>query len=159
MLANLKRGARSADGRVSTYPTYTDRPLRRVGRVGLSEAQPGASGRATLMANFQMMDVSWARAESETAGLVQILLDQQSQEIVAALLLGWGGDEVIQVIRHFMATGARYLVLRDALPIQPTAAEFLPLLLDKVVPLRLRDHDRFNGVSPSPGAAPAVPMR
>ena len=75
VLANLKGGARSADGRVSTYAMYTDPPL---GRVGLSEAQARESGRATLVANFQMKDVSRAKEESEIAGLMQILVDQQS---------------------------------------------------------------------------------
>jgi pyruvate/2-oxoglutarate dehydrogenase complex dihydrolipoamide dehydrogenase (E3) component len=133
VLANLKGGARSADGRVSTYAMYTDPPL---GRVGLSEAQARESGRTTLVTNFEMKDVSRAKEESETAGLMQILVDQQSEEIVGASLLGFGCDEVIQVISNFMATGARYQVLRDALPIHPTVAEFLPFLLDKLEPLK-----------------------
>jgi len=132
VLANLKGVARSADGRVSTYAMYTDPPL---GRVGLSEAQARESGRATLVANFQMKDVSRAKEESETAGLMQILVDQQSEEIVGASLLGFGCDEVIQVISNFMATGACYQVLRDALPIHPTVAEFLPFMLNKLEPL------------------------
>jgi pyruvate/2-oxoglutarate dehydrogenase complex dihydrolipoamide dehydrogenase (E3) component len=132
VLANLRGGARSADGRVSTYAMYTDPPL---GRVGLSEVQARESGRATLVANFQMKDVSRAKEESETAGLMQILVDQESEEIVGASLLGFGCDEVVQVISTFMATGARYQVLRDALPIHPTVAEFLPFLLDKLEPL------------------------
>ena len=57
---------------------------------------------------------------------------QQSEKIVGASLLGFGCDEVVQVISNFMATGASYQVLRDALPIHPTVAEFLPFLLDKV---------------------------
>lgn len=133
VLANLKGGARSADGRVATYAMYTDPPL---GRVGLSEAQARESGRSTLVTNFRMKDVSRAKEESETAGVMQILVDQQSEEIVGASLLGFGCDEVIQVISNFMATGARYQVLRDALPIHPTVAEFLPFLLDKVEPLK-----------------------
>jgi pyruvate/2-oxoglutarate dehydrogenase complex dihydrolipoamide dehydrogenase (E3) component len=132
VLANLQGGARSADGRVSSYAMYTDPPL---GRVGLSAAQAKASGRATLVTNIQMKDVSRAKEESETAGLMQILVDQQSEKIVGASLLGFGCDEVIQVISTFMATGARYQVLRDALPIHPTVAEFLPSLLDKLEPL------------------------
>ena len=133
VLANLKGDARSADGRVSTYAMYTDPPL---GRVGLSEAQARESGRATLVANYQMRDVSRAKEESETAGLMQILVDQKSEEIIGASLLGFGCDEVLQVISNFMATGSRYQVLRDALPIHPTVAEFLPFLLDKLEPLK-----------------------
>jgi pyruvate/2-oxoglutarate dehydrogenase complex dihydrolipoamide dehydrogenase (E3) component len=133
VLANLKGGARTSEGRVTTYAMYTDPPL---GRVGLSEREAHDSGRPMLVANFQMKDVSRAKEESETAGLMQILVDQQSEEIVGASLLGFGCDEVIQVISNFMATGARYQVLRDALPIHPTVAEFLPFLLDKLEPLK-----------------------
>lgn len=133
MLANLMGGARSADSRVSTYAMYTDPPL---GRVGLSEDEARKSGRAMLAANYQMKDVSRAKEEGETAGLMQILVDEQSEEIVGASLLGFGCDEVIQVISSFMATGARYQLLRDALPIHPTVAEFLPFLLDKLEPLK-----------------------
>lgn len=132
VLANLRGDPRSADGRVSSYAMYTDPPL---GRVGLSAAQAKASGRATLVASVQMKDVSRAKEEGETSGLMQILVDQQTQEIVGASLLGFGCDEVIQVISIFVATGARYQVLRDALPIHPTVAEFLPFLLDKLEPL------------------------
>jgi pyruvate/2-oxoglutarate dehydrogenase complex dihydrolipoamide dehydrogenase (E3) component len=133
VLANLNGGVRSADGRVSTYAMYTDPPL---GRVGLSEAQARESGRAMLVTNFEVKDVSRAKEEGETTGLMQILVDQQSEKIVGASLLGFGCDEVIQVISNFMATGARYQVLRDALPIHPTVAEFLPFLLDKLEPLK-----------------------
>ncbi len=78
----------------------------------------------TWTPNFQMKDASRAKEESETVGLMQILVDQQSEEIVGASLLGFGCDEVIQVISNFMAAGARYQVLRDALPVHPTDAEF-----------------------------------
>ena len=132
VLENLTGGSRSADGRVSTYAMFTDPPL---GRVGLSEAQARESGRPTMVSNFQMKDVGRAKEESETVGLMQILVDQQSEQIVGASLLGFGCDEVIHAISNFMATGARYQMLRDALPIHPTVAELLPTLLNKVEPL------------------------
>jgi pyruvate/2-oxoglutarate dehydrogenase complex dihydrolipoamide dehydrogenase (E3) component len=106
--------------------------------VGLSEGEARASGRATLAANFRMLDVSWAKEESETTGLMQILVDQQSEQIVGALLLGFGCNELIQGNSTFMATGARHQVLRGALPIHPTVAEFLPFLLNKLEPLKQR---------------------
>ncbi len=111
---------------------FTDPPL---GRVGLSEAQARESGRPTLVTNFQMKDVGRAKEESETVGLMQILVDQQSEQIVGASLLGFGCDEVIHTISNFMATGARYQLLRDALPVHPTVSELLPTLLNKFEPL------------------------
>jgi pyruvate/2-oxoglutarate dehydrogenase complex dihydrolipoamide dehydrogenase (E3) component len=133
VVANLQGGSRTADGRVSTYAMYTDPPL---GRVGLSEVEARKSGRATLVVNQPMKEVSRAKEEGETRGMMQLLVDQESEQIVGATLLGFGCDEVVQVISNFMATGARYQVLQQALPIHPTIAEFFPTMLGKLKPLK-----------------------
>lgn len=133
VLANHDGGARTADGRVATYAMFTDPPL---GRVGLSEADARKSGRPMLMVSWPMQDVSRAREEGETTGLIKLLVDAADDRIVGATVLGLNGDEVIQVISNFMATGASYRVLRDALPIHPTVGEFLPFVLGKLRPLK-----------------------
>jgi pyruvate/2-oxoglutarate dehydrogenase complex dihydrolipoamide dehydrogenase (E3) component len=51
-------------------------------------------------------------------------------------VFGLNGDEVIQVISNFMAAGASYRLLQEALPIHPTVSEFLPFLLGKLEPLK-----------------------
>ena len=79
---------------------------------------------------------SRAKEEGETAGMIKLLVDAQGERIVGATVLGVSGDEVIQVISNFMATGASYRVLREALPIHPTIAEFLPFVLGKLKPLK-----------------------
>ncbi|MBC7471387.1 MAG: mercuric reductase, partial [Ramlibacter sp.] len=89
-----------------------------------------------LAVNWPMASVSRAREEGETSGLIKLLVDAQSERIVGAAVLGLNGDEVIQVISNFMATGASYRVLRDALPIHPTVGEFLPFVLGKLRPLQ-----------------------
>ena len=133
VLANLQGGSRTADGRVATYAMYTDPPL---GRVGLSETEARNSGRPTLMVSWPMSRVSRATEEGETSGIIKLLVDAQDERIVGAAVLGISGDEVIQVISNFMATGASYRVLRDALPIHPTVSEFLPFVLGKLQPLQ-----------------------
>ena len=125
--------SRTADGRVSTYAMFTDPPL---GRVGLSEAEARKSGRPTQMVVWPMSKVSRAMEEGETAGLIKLLVDAQDERIVGAAVLGINADEVVQVISNFMATGASYHVLREALPIHPTVSEFLPFLLGKLQPLQ-----------------------
>ncbi|HSV44294.1 MAG TPA: hypothetical protein VLJ58_00770, partial [Ramlibacter sp.] len=124
--------ARSADDRTMAYAMYTDPPL---GRVGMSETEARASGRPMLIASFDMKNISRAKEESETAGLIQLLVDAQSGRFAGATVLGMNGDEVIQVISNFMATGAHYQVLKDALPVHPTVTEFLPTILGKLKPL------------------------
>ncbi len=126
-------GARTADGRVSTYAMFTDPPL---GRVGLSEVEARKTGRPVRMVSWPMARVSRAIEEGETTGLIKLLVDAQDERIVGAAVLGLNGDEVIQVISNFMATGARYQVLAQALPIHPTVSEFLPFLLGKLQPLQ-----------------------
>ena len=133
VLANHEGGSRTADGRVPTYAMFTDPPL---GRVGMSESEARKSGRPMLMVNWPMARVSRAREESEATGLIKLLVDAQDERIVGATVLGINGDEVVQVISSFMATGASYRVLRDALPIHPTVGEFLPFVLGKLQPLQ-----------------------
>jgi pyruvate/2-oxoglutarate dehydrogenase complex dihydrolipoamide dehydrogenase (E3) component len=134
VLANgSSQHARSADGRTMTYAMYTDPPL---GRVGQSEAQARASGKRILMATFDMKNVSRAKEESETTGLVKLLVDADTERFVGATVLGINGDEIIQVISNFMATGASWHVMKEALPIHPTVTEFLPTILGRLKPLQ-----------------------
>jgi pyruvate/2-oxoglutarate dehydrogenase complex dihydrolipoamide dehydrogenase (E3) component len=133
VLANHDGGNRSADDRTMAYAMYTDPPL---GRVGLSEGEARASGRPMLMASFPMQHVSRAKEEGETIGLIKLLVDAQTERFVGAAILGINGDEIIQVISNFMASGASWHVMRDALPIHPTVSEFLPFILGQLKPLR-----------------------
>jgi pyruvate/2-oxoglutarate dehydrogenase complex dihydrolipoamide dehydrogenase (E3) component len=87
------------------------------------------------MATYAMSDVSRAKEEGETAGLMKLLVDAGTERITGAALFGFAADEVVQVLSNFMATGANWRVLRDALPIHPTVAEFLPTVLEQLKPL------------------------
>ena len=126
---------RSADDRTMAYAMFTDPPL---GRVGIGEAEARAlvtKGRKVLMATHAMADVSRAKEESETAGLIKLLVDGDTGRFLGAAIFGIQGDEIIQVISHFMATGAHHEVMKHALPVHPTVAEFLPTVLGKLQPL------------------------
>ena len=131
-LANHDGSTRSADDRTMVYAMFTDPPL---GRVGMSEAEARASGRRILMATFDMKDVSRAKEESETTGLIKLLVDADTERFVGATVLGINGDEIVQVISSFMAAGASWRVMKDALPVHPTVTEFLPTILGKLKPL------------------------
>ncbi|HVZ46267.1 MAG TPA: mercuric reductase [Ramlibacter sp.] len=132
VLANLQGGSRSAAQRNMIYAMFTDPPL---GRVGMNETQARGSGRRMLMATFDMKDVSRAKEEGETTGLVKLLVDAETGAFTGATLLGINADEIVHVIAGFMATGAHWQVLRDALPAHPTVAEFLPTILGRLKPL------------------------
>ncbi len=124
--------SRTVDGRVTTYAMFTDPPL---GRVGISSADARASGRRVLKAEVPMSSVSRAVLESETTGVMRILVDGDSEEVLGATFLGLQADDVIQVISTAMQAGVRYPALRDSLPIHPTVAEYIPSMLSALSPL------------------------
>ena len=123
---------RSIDGRITTYAMFTDPPL---GRVGMNDEQARQSGRRVLKAEVPMSRVSRAVLESETTGVMRILVDADTEEILGATILGLQADDVIQVIGTAMQGGVRYPVVRDALPIHPTVAEYIPSILGYLEPL------------------------
>jgi len=131
-VANRKGGDRSANERYTTYAMFIDPPL---GRVGMSERQARESGRNVLKAVVPMESVSRAILDSETKGLIKVLVDADTEQILGAAALGMQGDDVIAIFSNFMYTGASYKVMRDALPIHPTVAEFIPTLLNRLRPL------------------------
>ena len=123
---------RTVDGRIPTYAMFTDPPL---GRVGMNNAEARASGRRVLKAEVPMSRVSRAVLEDETIGVMRILVDADTEEVLGATILGLQADDVIQVISTAMQAGVRYPTLRDALPIHPTVAEFVPSILTSLSPL------------------------
>ncbi len=118
---------RSLALRIPTYALYIDPPL---GRVGMGEKEARGSGRNIGMAVRPMSRIARAREKDETAGLVKILVDMDSEEIVGAAILGVGGDEVISVFTPFMYTGASWKLFRKAVLPHPTVSELLPWILD-----------------------------
>jgi pyruvate/2-oxoglutarate dehydrogenase complex dihydrolipoamide dehydrogenase (E3) component len=132
VIANHEGGNRSADDRIMTWAIFVDPPY---GRVGMNEQEARESGKNVLMVNYDMADVSRARLGSETRGMMKILVDADTEKILGAGILGLHGDELVQVVSYFMHTGASYKVMRDALPIHPTMAEYFPTVLQQLKPL------------------------
>lgn len=132
---NLAGGRRSADERTGIYAMFTDPPL---GHVGLYEGDAKrlvAGGRRISQAVHAMKDVSRAKEESETVGLVKLLIDEDSGLFLGATMLGIEADEIIQAISLVMASGGTWRTVRDALPAHPTVTEFLPTIIDRRKPL------------------------
>ena len=128
----LQHPPRTVDGRVTIYALYTDPPL---GRVGMTINEARASGRNVLKAEVPMSSVSRAILEGETTGLMRILVDADTEEFLGATILGLHGDDLIQIIGTAMQGGVHYPAVRDALPIHPTMAEFIPSALWSLKPL------------------------
>jgi pyruvate/2-oxoglutarate dehydrogenase complex dihydrolipoamide dehydrogenase (E3) component len=131
--ANLFDGEnRRVSDRIPAHALYIDPPL---GRVGMSEADVRDSGRPALIGKLAMADVSRAFEKGETEGFMKILVDAETKEILGAAFLGTGGDEAIHCVLDAMYAKAPYTLLQRAMHIHPTVAEFIPVLLDDLVPL------------------------
>jgi pyruvate/2-oxoglutarate dehydrogenase complex dihydrolipoamide dehydrogenase (E3) component len=132
VMDNINGGDRKVTDRHMAYNLYTDPPL---GRVGMSENEARQSGRDFLMAIKPMSHISRALEQAETNGMIKLLVDAGTKQIVGAAVLGFHGDDVIQAISYYMATGATYVPMMHALPIHPTISEFLPTILGELKPL------------------------
>ncbi|MCS2158753.1 mercuric reductase [Scandinavium sp. H11S7] len=124
-----------ADRRALSYAMFTDPPLGRVGMTLAQARERVKEGAQILVADFRMADVSRAKEESETYGMIRLIVDAQSERFLGAAILGIGGDEIISVISNFMASGASYRQMLQALPVHPTVAEFFPTVLARLKPL------------------------
>jgi len=131
--ANLFDGERRrVSDRIPAHALYIDPPL---GRVGMTEADVRKSGRPALIGKLAMEDVSRAFEKGETEGFMKILVDAETKEILGASFLGTGGDEAIHCVLDTMYAKAPYTLLERAMHIHPTVSEFVPTMLEDLVPL------------------------
>jgi pyruvate/2-oxoglutarate dehydrogenase complex dihydrolipoamide dehydrogenase (E3) component len=123
---NLLRGEdRSVADRITAYALYMDPPL---GRAGMTEAEARQAGKRVLVARMPMSDVARAIERSETAGLMKLVADGDTKQLLGAAVLGIEGDEVVHCIIDLIQARAPYTVLQRAVHIHPTVAEYWPLL-------------------------------
>ncbi|MEZ5661093.1 MAG: mercuric reductase [Burkholderiaceae bacterium] len=127
---NLAGAQRSVDDRPTIYAMFTDPPLAHVGLYEADARKLVAQGRHISMAVQAMQGVSRAKEESETVGMIKLLIDEDSGHFLGATILGIEADEVIQAIGLVMACGGTWQQVRNALPIHPTVTEFLPTVID-----------------------------
>jgi pyruvate/2-oxoglutarate dehydrogenase complex dihydrolipoamide dehydrogenase (E3) component len=128
----LDNDPRRVTDRIDCYALYTDPPLA---RAGMTEAEVRKSGRPALIATMAMQDVSRAIEKGETKGVMKILVDKETKQILGASLLGLAGDEVIHCILDVMYAKAPYTVMQRAMHIHPTVSEFIPPMIGELVPL------------------------
>ena len=124
--------SRRVSDRIPAYALYIDPPL---GRAGMTEADVRKSGRPALIGKLAMEDVSRAFEKGETEGFMKILVDAETKEILGASFLGISGDEAIHCVLDAMYAKAPYTLLKRAMHIHPTVAEFIPTMLDDLAPL------------------------
>ena len=122
---------RRVSDRILCYGLFTDPPL---GRIGITEQEARESGRRVLIGKRMMTRVGRTRERSETDGFIKILVDADSEQILAAIL-GIGGDEVVHALLTAMCAKLPYTVVSRAVHIHPTVAELIPTVLQDLEPL------------------------
>ena len=125
--ANLIDGEdRRVCERVSAYALYIDPPL---GRVGMTEAEARNSGRKILTSRRPMSRVARAVEKGEVQGLMKLVADAETKQILGAAILGTGGDEAIHGLVDVINAAVPYPTLQWAVPIHPTVSELIPTMI------------------------------
>lgn len=120
---------RSTAGRVVPYALFTDPEL---GRVGMTEREARAAGRRVKVGSIPMRWVARAIERSETRGLMKIVVDADTEEILGAAILAQGGGEVVQTLMALMMAGASWKTFHQAVFIHPTMTEGFFALMNSV---------------------------
>ena len=130
--ANLIEGrSLTTDNRYVPYSVFTDPQL---GRVGQAEKEARASGRRLKIGKIPMSWVARAIERDETAGLMKIVVDAQTDRVLGAAILSTEGGELIHILGTLMLAGAPYTLLKGAIYIHPTLAEGFWTLMETVKP-------------------------
>lgn len=125
----LEGGNASITGRPVPYTVFTDPQL---GRIGLSEQEARKQGRRIKMATMPMTSVARAIETSRTEGLIKVVIDAETDELIGAAVLGMEGGEVMTMLQIAMMGKVTYPRLRDAIFAHPTLAESLNNLFSGV---------------------------
>jgi pyruvate/2-oxoglutarate dehydrogenase complex dihydrolipoamide dehydrogenase (E3) component len=122
----------TTDHRLVPYAVFTDPQL---GRVGMTETEARATGRSLKIGKIPMSWVARAIERDETAGMMKLIVDAQTDHVLGAAILATEGGELIQILGTLMRAGAPYTLLKGAIYIHPTLAEGFYSLMDDVKPV------------------------
>jgi pyruvate/2-oxoglutarate dehydrogenase complex dihydrolipoamide dehydrogenase (E3) component len=118
----IEKGSATTANRLVPYTVFIDPQL---GRVGITEKQAKAQGRAIRVAKMPMSSVARALEVDETRGFIKAVVDSSSGQILGAAVLGIEGGEIMAQIQIAMMGKLPYTVLKDAVFAHPTLAESL----------------------------------
>jgi pyruvate/2-oxoglutarate dehydrogenase complex dihydrolipoamide dehydrogenase (E3) component len=127
----LRDGRSSTKDRLVPYTVFIDPQL---GRIGLTEQEARAQGRAIRVAKIPMAWVARAIETAETRGFIKAVVDAESQQILGAAVLGVEGGEIMSMLEIAIMGKLPYTALEDGIFAHPTLAEGLNTLfmsLDK----------------------------
>jgi pyruvate/2-oxoglutarate dehydrogenase complex dihydrolipoamide dehydrogenase (E3) component len=118
----LRGGSRTTKDRPVPYVVYMDPQL---GRVGMTEREARAAGRAIRVAKMPYSSVARAVETGETRGVMKVLVDSENGQILGAAMLGAEGGEMMSMVEIAMMGRLPYTALADAVLAHPALAEAL----------------------------------
>ena len=128
-VANVLEGKRvSIAGRMVPYTLFIDPEL---GRIGITEAQAREQGRRIRVAKMPATSIARALEIDETRGMLKIVVDAETEQILGAAMLAVEGGEMASMVQIAMMGKLPYPALRDAIWSHPTWSEALNNLLFK----------------------------
>jgi pyruvate/2-oxoglutarate dehydrogenase complex dihydrolipoamide dehydrogenase (E3) component len=130
IFGNLMEGKNATiDHRIVPYCVFTDPQL---GGVGITEKEARASGRSLKIGKIPVSNVARAIERSETAGVMKIVVDAATDQVLGASILSADGGELVQILHTLMLAKQPYTLLKGAIYIHPTMAEGFFGLLESV---------------------------
>ncbi len=131
--ANLLEGAsKTITHRIVPYTVFTDPQL---GRVGMNEETARARGGRIGVAKMPMSSVARALEMDESRGIMKVLVNLDTEQILGAAILGIEGGEIMSMLQIAMMGKLPFSALKDGVFAHPTLAESLNNLFKEVEPL------------------------
>ena len=123
--AILKGEQRNRHDRVLGYAVYTE---PQVGRVGMTLEQAQQKGINARSVTLPMNQIARAIEWGHEFGFYRMVIDNDTNKILGATLVGYETAEVVHVFLSLMEAGATWQLLEQSVHIHPTYGEALPSL-------------------------------
>lgn len=120
---------RSTKGRPVPYTLFTDPEL---GRIGLNEKTAREKEIPYRLAKMPMSHIARALETGETRGLMKVLVDTQTDQILGASILGHGGGDIATSLQIAMMGTVPYTELQNAIFSHPVWLESLNNLFENL---------------------------
>jgi pyruvate/2-oxoglutarate dehydrogenase complex dihydrolipoamide dehydrogenase (E3) component len=118
----LGDGRRVTTGRQLPYTVFTDPEL---GRIGMTLDEAKQAGHTVRVAKMPASSIARAYETGDDRGLMKVLVDKDTEQILGAAVLAGQGGEIAAVVQMAMLAKMPYTTLRDAIWAHPTWAESL----------------------------------
>jgi dihydrolipoamide dehydrogenase len=116
---------RTRNDRVLGYAVYTEPQVGRVGMALEAAKEKGLNARAVTM---PMAHIARGIEWGHDLGFYRLVVDQDTDKILGATLVGYETTELVHVFLSLMEAGATWQLLEQSVHIHPTYGEALPSL-------------------------------